>query len=86
MKKYCIMIDGVFNHCSTNLLHGWMFWRRVQLQIFNLFMINKWPFDKEEHSTKSGSFYSFAFKMPKLNVNNSEVIKYLLGCGILQKL
>ena len=38
-------------------------------------MINKWPFDKEEHS-KDGSFYSFAFtsKMPKLNTNNSEVI------------
>jgi len=80
-KGIRIMLDGVFNHCGKNfspwldvLEHG------PASRYYNWFMINKWPFNKEAHSTKDGSFYSFAFtsRMPKLNTNNSEVIKYLL--------
>lgn len=80
-KGIRIMLDGVFNHCGKRfapwldvLEHG------PESKYYNWFMINQWPFDKGLHSTKDGSFYSFAFtsRMPKLNTNNPEVMKYLL--------
>lgn len=80
-KGIRIMLDGVFNHCGKNfapwldvLEHG------PDSKYYNWFMINKWPFNKEDHNTRDGSFYSFAFtsRMPKLNTNNPEVIKYFL--------
>lgn len=81
-KGIRIMLDGVFNHCGSKFAP----WQDVlekgpDSDYFHWFMINKWPFDKEDHSTKDGSFYSFAFttRMPKLNTNNPEVIEYLSG-------
>ncbi len=80
-KGIRIMLDGVFNHCGKSfapwldvLEHG------LESKYYKWFMINKWPFDKDLHNTKDGSFYSFAFtpRMPKLNTNNPEVNKYLL--------
>lgn len=75
-----IMLDGVFNHC------GYYFapWQDVlekgpESKYYNWFMINQWPFDKEEGDTRDGKFYSFAFaaNMPKINTNNEEVIRYI---------
>lgn len=81
-KGIRIMLDGVFNHCGDQFAP----WLDVleygpKSQYFNWFMVNQWPFNKDDHSTRDGSFYSFAFtkRMPKLNTNNPEVIKYLLG-------
>jgi len=80
-KGIRIMLDGVFNHCG-NQFAPWVdvLEKGPDSKYFNWFMINKWPFNKEDHNTKDGSFYSFAFtsRMPKLNTNNPEVIKYLL--------
>ena len=80
-KGIRIMLDGVFNHCG-NQFAPWLdvLEKGPGSKYFNWFMINKWPFNKEDHNTKNGSFYSFAFtsRMPKLNTNNPEVIKYLL--------
>ncbi|MFV0344108.1 MAG: glycoside hydrolase family 13 protein [Anaerocolumna sp.] len=80
-KGIRIMLDGVFNHCGKEfgpwkdvLEHG------PRSKYYNWFMINQWPFNKEDHNTKEGSFYSFAFtsRMPKLNTNHPEVRKYFL--------
>ncbi|ABX42711.1 glycoside hydrolase family 13 protein [Lachnoclostridium phytofermentans] len=80
-KGIRIMLDGVFNHCG-NQFAPWLdvLKNGPDSKYFNWFMINKWPFNKEDHNTNDGSFYSFAFtsRMPKLNTNNPEVIKYLL--------
>ena len=80
-KGIRIMLDGVFNHSGKNFAP----WKDVlekgpNSKYFNWFMINTWPFNQEDHNTKDGSFYSFAFasRMPKLNTNNQEVIDYLL--------
>lgn len=75
-----IMLDGVFNHC------GYYFakWQDVlekgpESEYFDWFMINQWPFDQTDRQTRDGKFYSFAFaaNMPKLNTNNTEVIRYI---------
>lgn len=74
-----IMIDGVFNHCGK-YFGPWrdVLQRGPDSQYYDWFMINQWPFDKQDYSTKDGKYYSFAFygNMPKLNTNNEEVIKY----------
>lgn len=81
-KGMRVMLDGVFNHC------GWMFqpWQDVvekgpESEYFDWFMVNEWPFRRNEHNTRKGRYYSFAFAdfMPKLNTNNPKVIEYLLG-------
>lgn len=48
-------------------------------EYFDWFMINQWPFDQTDRQTRDGKFYSFAFaaNMPKLNTNNTEVIRYI---------
>lgn len=74
-----IMIDGVFNHCGKQFV----LWRDVlkrgpKSPYYHWFMINQWPFDQQDYSTRDGKYYSFAFygNMPKLNTNNDEVIAY----------
>lgn len=74
-----IMIDCVFNHCGKYFQP----WRDVlckgpESPYFNWFMINQWPFDQQDYSTRDGKYYSFAFygNMPKMNTNNEEVIQY----------
>lgn len=74
-----IMIDGVFNHCGEHFRP----WRDVlqrgpESPYYHWFMINQWPFDQGDYSTRDGKYYSFAFygNMPKLNTNNDEVINY----------
>lgn len=80
-KGMRVMLDGVFNHC------GWNFkpWQDVvekgpESEYFDWFMVKEWPFKPNEHNTKKGRYYSFAFAdfMPKLNTNNQKVIDYLL--------
>lgn len=78
-KGIRVMIDGVFNHSGKEFAP----WLDVlengpKSKYFNWFMVNKWPFNKDD--PRDGSFYTFAFssKMPKLNTNNPEVINYLL--------
>ena len=80
-KGIRVMLDGVFNHSG----HLWQPWQDVlekgpDSKYYEWFMINKWPLEKQERSTKNGDFYSFAFtsRMPKLNTNHPEVIAYLL--------
>ncbi len=76
-----VMMDGVFNHCSTHFAP----WKDVcrkghDSKYFDWFMINNWPFSKIPNSnSKKGNYYSFAFfdMLPKLNTNNPEVIRYL---------
>ena len=74
-----VMIDGVFNHCGK-FFGPWrdVMERGPQSPYYHWFMINQWPFDREDCSTKDGKYYSFAFygSMPKLNTNNEEVIRY----------
>ncbi len=76
-----VMMDGVFNHC------GFLFapWQDVlrngpKSRYYHWFMVNRWPFAKEEFSTRGGQFYSFAFfaGMPKLNTNHPEVASYFI--------
>ncbi len=74
-----IMIDGVFNHCGKyfepwkDVLH-----RGPASPYYRWFMINQWPFDQQDYSTRDGKYYSFAFygDMPKMNTNNEEVINH----------
>lgn len=75
-----IMLDGVFNHC------GYYFapWQDVLKKgpassYYDWFMVQKWPFNKQEWDTRDGKYYSFAFaaNMPKLNTNNDKVIQYI---------
>lgn len=80
-KGIKVMLDGVFNHCGKYFMP----WQDVLEKgpnsiYYDWFMINEWPIKKEDHSTKDGSFYSFAFtsKMPKLNTNNPKVTKYFI--------
>jgi glycosidase len=80
-KGMKIMLDGVFNHTSTNffawqdiLKHG------KKSKYFDWYLINDYPFSSHKHKTKDKEYYAFAFvdEMPKLNTNNPEVIEYLL--------
>lgn len=77
-----VMLDGVFNHCG----HGFKQWQDVikngkASPYFDWFIINQWPFDDSKGSTnsKQGKYFTFAFsdRMPKLNTNNPDVIKYI---------
>lgn len=79
-KGIKVMLDGVFNHTSTNffawqdiLKHG------KKSKYFDWYLINDYPFSNK-HRTKNKEYYAFAFvdEMPKLNTNNPEVIEYLL--------
>lgn len=80
-KGMRVMLDGVFNHCGRNFKP----WQDVvekgpESKYYDWFMVNEWPFQPNEHNTKKGRYYSFAFAddMPKLNTNNPKVIDYLL--------
>jgi cyclomaltodextrinase len=75
-----VMLDGVFNHCSVRLLQ----WQDVmkkgkESRYWDWFMINRWPFDKEDFWTYDRKYYSFHFTafMPKLNTNCPELADYL---------
>lgn len=75
-----VMIDMVFNHCGSQFSR----WCDVvekgpESPYYDWFMVNQWPFPKEEKSTRDKRFYSFAFMagMPKFNTNNPEVVEYL---------
>lgn len=81
-KGMRVMLDGVFNHCGEKFRP----WQDVikkgpESEYYDWFMVNEWPFKENEHNTKKGRYYSFAFadNMPKLNTNNQKVIDYLLG-------
>ncbi len=74
-----IMLDAVFNHCGRAFAP----WQDVvehgrESKYFDWFFVNQFPFDKREHNTRDGKFFSFAFTadMPKLNTNNPGVIAY----------
>lgn len=76
-----IMLDGVFNHCG----YYFPLWQDVlqngpASRYWDWFMVNQWPFDKEDPWTYDKKYYSFHFTafMPKLNTNNDEVIEYLV--------
>lgn len=76
-----IMLDTVFNHCGSKFKP----WQDVlqkgkESKYFHWFMINQWPFNQNDWSTRDGKFYSFAFHggMPKLNTNNPEVVEFLI--------
>ena len=75
-----IMLDGVFNHCGTEFF-AWkdVFEKGRDSRYFNWFFIND-PDNirKDDHDTADGRYYTFSFwsRMPKLNTNNPEVIKY----------
>ncbi|WP_234121334.1 glycoside hydrolase family 13 protein [Clostridium hydrogenum] len=77
-----IMIDAVFNH--TSYMHP--MWQEVckkgpESKYYDWYMINRWPFDLKDISTRDGKYYSFAFAapMPKLNTCNPKVVNYLIG-------
>lgn len=74
-----VMLDGVFNH-SGPCFAPWLdvLEKGPESRYYDWFMINEWPFDKNRFDTRDGKFYTFAFwsKMPKLNTNNEEVIRY----------
>ncbi len=75
-----VMVDGVFNHCGRTC----ELWKDVvekgpQSRYYSWFFVNNWPSKNQEHVTRKGDYYAFAFVdgMPKLNTNNPEVMKYL---------
>lgn len=81
-RKIRVMLDGVFNHS------GWQFfaWQdvlknREKSKYANWFMINNFKFGQPSFQDKSGDYYTFAFcdYMPKLNTNNPDVRRYLIG-------
>ncbi len=78
-KGIRVMLDGVFNHCST-LFAPWqdVVEHGPKSKYFDWFMVNEWPFTKM--AAHKGQYYSFAFVdgMPKLNTNNPEVIQYFV--------
>lgn len=80
-----VMIDMVFNHCGA-LFSKWQ--DVVQYGpdsgFYNWFMVNQWPFEQHNKSTRDKRFYSFAFtsNMPKFNTNNHEVVEYLTNICI----
>lgn len=82
-----VMFDGVFNHS------GWFFeqwqdvWeKREKSKYKDWFMVNDFNFVEPAFGYKKGNagngkYYSFAFVdfMPKLNTNNPECRKYIIG-------
>ncbi len=81
-----IMVDAVFNHCGINF-GPWkdVVEKRSKSQYADWFMIQDWDTVEKHGDTRDGRFYSFAFtdRMPKLNTNNPEVIRYL--CQVCEK-
>lgn len=81
-----IMVDAVFNHCGINF-GPWkdVVEKRSKSRYADWFMIQDWDTVEKHGDTRDGRFYSFAFtdRMPKLNTNNPEVIRYL--CQVCEK-
>ncbi len=74
-----VMLDGVFNHCGME----WFAWKDVcekgrASRYFDWFFINTDDFNNGKPNTDDGRYYTFSFwaRMPKLNTNNEEVIRY----------
>lgn len=81
-KNIKIMLDGVFNHCGKYFMPWQDVLEKGPASIYyDWFMIKEWPINKEDHNTKDGSFYTFAFtsRMPKLNTNHPQVIEYFIS-------
>lgn len=81
-----VMVDAVFNHCGRNFAP----WISVQEHgkespYADWFMVNDWADLKKQRDTRDGRFYSFAFvdRMPKLNTNHEEVIRYF--CDVCER-
>ena len=81
-----VMVDAVFNHCGRNFAP----WISVQEHgkespYAGWFMVNDWADLKKQRDTRDGRFYSFAFvdRMPKLNTNHEEVIRYF--CDVCER-
>lgn len=74
-----VMVDAVFNHCGKDFA-PWLDVKQngEKSPYADWFMVNDWALLDKEESTRDGRYYSFAFadKMPKLNTNNEEVIRY----------
>lgn len=78
-KGIRVMVDAVFNHCGRKFMP----WTDVvkhgkDSRYAGWFMVENWEQVKKRADTRDRRFYSFAFsdKMPKLNTNNEEVIRY----------
>ena len=81
-KGIRVMVDAVFNHCGRKFAP----WLDVQekgqdSEYADWFMVQDWSDIRRHENTRDGRFYSFAFsdRMPKLNTNNEEVIRYFRG-------
>ena len=81
-KGIRVMVDAVFNHCGRKFAP----WLDVQekgqdSEYADWFMVQDWSDIRRHENTRDGRFYSFAFsdRMPKLNTNNEEVIRYFSG-------
>ena len=74
-----IMVDAVFNHCGRSF-GPWadVVEKKSGSPYADWFMIQDWDAFERHGDTRDGRFYSFAFtdRMPKLNTNNPEVIRY----------
>ena len=74
-----VMVDAVFNHCSTRFAPWMDVIEKGQASPYaDWFMIHDWENLDKCADTRDGRFYSFAFAewMPKINTNNPEVIEY----------
>ena len=85
-KRIRVMVDAVFNHCGRKFAP----WMSVQEHgkdspYADWFMVNDWADLKKQRDTRDGRFYSFAFvdRMPKLNTNREEVIRYF--CSVCER-
>lgn len=81
-KGIRVMVDAVFNHCGRKFAP----WLDVQekgrdSEYADWFMVQDWSDISKHENTRDGRFYSFAFsdRMPKLNTNNEDVIRYFIG-------
>ena len=81
-KGIRVMVDAVFNHCGRKFAP----WLDVQekgrdSEYADWFMVQDWSDISKHENTRDGRFYSFAFsdRMPKLNTNNEDVIRYFSG-------
>lgn len=78
-----IMLDGVFNHVSTDFF-AWkdVLEHREQSRYKDWFMIKDYSFDEtDDQAPMKDQYYSFGFvsSMPKLNTAHPDVQAYLIG-------
>lgn len=76
-KGIKVIFDAVFNHSGYNFKpFQHVLENGDKSHYYNWFHINKLPIEIEPPSYET---FAFTYKMPKLNVSNDEVKKYLLG-------